>query len=46
MPDNMTFKEALVQLRRVATRHEGFSGLLHEIADAMEREYKKLQEGK
>jgi hypothetical protein len=40
----MTFDEALAQLRRVAARHEGFKGLLHEIADALEREYRKLQE--
>ena len=46
MPDNMTFDEALEQLRRVAKRHEGMKGLLHEIADAMEREYRKLQEEK
>ena len=37
MPDNMTFDEALEQLRRVAKRHEGMKGLLHEIADTIER---------
>jgi hypothetical protein len=37
MPDDMTFDEALVQLRRVAGRHEGLKGLLHEIADTIER---------
>ena len=36
MPDNMTFDEALEQLRRIAKRHEGMKGLLHEIANAME----------
>ena len=46
MPDNMTFDEALEQLRRVAKRHEEMKGLLHEIADAVEREYRKLQEEK
>jgi|GEM_PF-6018767 hypothetical protein len=41
MPDDMTFEEALDQLRRVAKRHEGpteYKGLLHMIADALERE--------
>ena len=46
MPDNMTFDEALEQLRRIAKRHEGYTGLLHTIADSIEREYRKLESEK
>ena len=47
MPDDMTFEEAIEQLRRVAKRHEGqveYKGLLHKIADALERERFKMPE--
>ena len=32
----LTLDEAIEQLRRVAKRHEGTKGLLHEIADSIE----------
>jgi hypothetical protein len=41
MLDPMTFDEALEQLRRVARRHEGMKGLLHEIADTLESEHER-----
>ena len=46
LSDEMTFAEALEQLRRVAKRHEGHTGLLHTIADSIEREYRKLESEK
>jgi hypothetical protein len=37
MSYEMTFDDALVQLRRVAGRHESAKGLLHDIANTLER---------
>ena len=39
--EEMSFEEAVEQLKRVAKRHEGTKGLLHEIADTLEREHQK-----
>jgi hypothetical protein len=42
----MTLDEAIEQLRRVAKRHEGMKGLLHEIADTIEAGVEELREQK